>query len=122
VPAKWGKLRPKVRRFHFKSAPHAGMLMLPVGKIHLMLDGRLLLRCTLMRMLADGIHHPCLVGIGAALRRAARFRPDLGNLLRTRLSQKVVLWPDQAIPLAGYICHPNDPAAREELLGTLKSW
>jgi hypothetical protein len=48
--------------------------------------------------------------------------PDLGNLLRTRLSQKVVLWPDQAIPLAGYICHPNDPAAREELLGTLKSW
>jgi hypothetical protein len=35
---------------------------------------------------------------------------------------KVVLWPDQAIPLAGYICHPNDPAAREELLGTLKSW
>ena len=56
---------------HFKSAPHAGMLMLPVGKIHLMLDGRLLLRCTLMRMLGDGIHHPCLVGIGAALRRAA---------------------------------------------------
>jgi hypothetical protein len=47
--------------------------------------------------------------------------PDLGNLLRTRLSQKVVLWPDQAIPLAGYMCYPNEPAAREELLGTLKS-
>ncbi len=48
--------------------------------------------------------------------------PDLGNLLRTRLSQKFVLWPDHAIPLAGYMCYPNEPAAREELLGTLKSW
>lgn len=48
--------------------------------------------------------------------------PDLGNLLMTRLSQKVVLWPDQAIPLAGYMCYPNKPTAREELLGTLKRW
>ena len=42
--------------------------------------------------------------------------PDLGNLLMTRLSQKVVLWPDQAIPLAGYMCYPNELTAREELL------
>jgi hypothetical protein len=47
---------------------------------------------------------------------------DLSNLFRTRLSQKVVMWPEQAIPLLGYMCYPNDPARREALLGTLRSW
>jgi hypothetical protein len=48
--------------------------------------------------------------------------PDLNNLFRTRLSQTVVMWPEQAIPLLGYMCYPNDPAARDDLLRTLRSW
>jgi hypothetical protein len=47
---------------------------------------------------------------------------DLDNLFRARLSQTVVMWPQQAIPLLGYMCHPNDPAARDDLLRTLRSW
>src|SRR6266404_7599179 len=47
---------------------------------------------------------------------------DFNNLFRTRLSQKVVMWPEQAIPLLGYMCCPNDPAGREALLHTLRSW
>ena len=47
---------------------------------------------------------------------------DFNNLFRTRLSQKVVMWPEQAIPLLGYLCCPNDPAGREALLHTLRSW
>src|SRR6266436_4100183 len=42
---------------------------------------------------------------------------DFNNLFRTRLSQKVVMWPEQAIPLLGYMCCPNDPAGREALRG-----
>ena len=34
--------------------------------------------------------------------------PDLDNFIRTRLSQTVVMWPEQAIPLLGYMCYPND--------------
>jgi hypothetical protein len=48
--------------------------------------------------------------------------PDLGYLFRARLSQTVVLWPEQAIPLVGYMGCPNDPAARDEAIGTLKEW
>ena len=47
---------------------------------------------------------------------------DLNNLFRTRLSQTVVMWPEQAIPLLGYMCYPNDQAARDALLHTLRSW
>ena len=47
---------------------------------------------------------------------------DLENLLRSRLSQTVVLWPDQAIPLVGYMCSPNDPKARDESRHILESW
>ena len=47
---------------------------------------------------------------------------DLNNLLRTRLSQTVVMWPAQAIPLLGYMCYPNDSVARDALLRTLRSW
>ena len=35
---------------------------------------------------------------------------DLDNLYKFRLSQDVVLWPEQAIPLLGYMCWPNDPS------------
>jgi hypothetical protein len=48
--------------------------------------------------------------------------PDLANLERTRLSQKVVMWPDQAIALVGYMAWPNEPALREESLRILRSW
>jgi hypothetical protein len=47
---------------------------------------------------------------------------DLNNLLTTRLSQTIVIWPEQAIPLLGYICCPNDPPARDSLTRTLRSW
>jgi hypothetical protein len=47
---------------------------------------------------------------------------DLDNLFRARLSQTVVMWPQQAIPLLGYMCYPNDPVARDALLRTLRSW
>src|SRR5258708_13850993 len=38
---------------------------------------------------------------------------NLEHFLRARLSQTVVMWPDQAIPLAGYMAWPNDTAARD---------
>jgi hypothetical protein len=39
--------------------------------------------------------------------------PDLENFITTRLSQTVVMWPDQAIALLGYMCHPvTGPRAR----------
>jgi hypothetical protein len=42
--------------------------------------------------------------------------------VRSRLSQTVVLWPEQAKTLLGYICYPNDPEARDALVLTLRSW
>ena len=48
--------------------------------------------------------------------------PDLDNFIRTRLSQTVVMWPEQAIPLLGYMCYPNDREARDDFLLTLRSW
>jgi hypothetical protein len=48
--------------------------------------------------------------------------PDLHNFVRTRLSQTVVMWPEQAIPLLGYMCCPNDTEAREAVVLTLRSW
>jgi hypothetical protein len=47
---------------------------------------------------------------------------DLENFLRTRLSQTVVMWPDQAMPLAGYMGWPNDPAARGSAVEILRQW
>ena len=41
-------------------------------------------------------------------------KPDLSNFLRQRLSQTIVLWPEQAIPLVGYMAWPNEPAARDD--------
>ena len=48
--------------------------------------------------------------------------PDLENLLRARLGQMIVLWPDQAIPLVGYMGWPNHVAARDEALRILRNW
>lgn len=47
---------------------------------------------------------------------------DLENFLRSRLSERVVMWPCQAIPLLGYMCHPNGEGARENLMKVLRSW
>jgi hypothetical protein len=47
---------------------------------------------------------------------------DLENFFSTRLSSTIVMWPDQAISLLGYMCHPNDNPAREKLMGTIRSW
>ena len=47
---------------------------------------------------------------------------DLENLLRSRLSQTVVLWPDQGIPLLGYMMWPNEPTERDEALRTVRGW
>ena len=48
--------------------------------------------------------------------------PDTENFLRTRLGNTVAMWPDQAIPLLGYMCHPNDETARQNLMGIVRSW
>jgi hypothetical protein len=47
---------------------------------------------------------------------------DLEYLLSTRLSQTVVMWPDQAVPLLGYMCYPNDEAARDKLICDVRDW
>jgi hypothetical protein len=47
---------------------------------------------------------------------------DLEHLVGSRLSQTLVIWPNQAVPLLGYMCHPDDAAAREKLIGILRSW
>jgi hypothetical protein len=47
---------------------------------------------------------------------------DLDNFIETRLSNTVVMWPDQAIALLGFMCHPNDGAARNALTGILRAW
>src|SRR5262245_9473913 len=47
---------------------------------------------------------------------------DLENLFRSRLSQTVVLWPDQGIPLLGYMMWPNDPTERDEAMRAVRSW
>ena len=48
--------------------------------------------------------------------------PGLANFLRQRLSQTIVLWPEQAIPLVSYMAWPNEPAARDAGLRMLRSW
>jgi hypothetical protein len=47
---------------------------------------------------------------------------DLGNFIRTRLSQLVVMWPEQAIPLLGYMCSPNDSERRDQVRWMLSTW
>ena len=47
---------------------------------------------------------------------------DLDYLYQYRLNQDVVLFADQAIPLLGYMCWPNDPKRRDQLMRTVRSW
>jgi hypothetical protein len=41
---------------------------------------------------------------------------DLGLLIKERLIRDLVVWPDQAVPLVGYMSWPNDPIMRERWL------
>ncbi len=47
---------------------------------------------------------------------------NLKGLLTARLNEEVVLWPCQAIPLLGYMCHPNDETERHGVVNLLCSW
>jgi hypothetical protein len=47
---------------------------------------------------------------------------DLETLFAARLNDTVVMWPCQAIPLLGYMCHPNDEAERHGLVSLIRSW
>jgi hypothetical protein len=47
---------------------------------------------------------------------------DLETLFAARLNETVVMWPCQAIPLLGYMCHPNDDEERHGLVSLLRSW
>src|SRR5215475_10055164 len=38
---------------------------------------------------------------------------DPGFLIKDRLIRELVLWPDQALPLVGYMAWPDDPIMRE---------
>jgi hypothetical protein len=41
---------------------------------------------------------------------------DLGLLIKERLFRDLALWPDQAVPLVGYMAWPNDAIIRERWL------
>ena len=47
---------------------------------------------------------------------------NLEHLFKSRLTQKLMLWPEQAIPLAGYAAQPSNAMARGELQDILKGW
>lgn len=47
---------------------------------------------------------------------------DLETLFSARLNETVVMWPRQAIPLLGYMRHPNDEAERHGFVSLLRSW
>ena len=47
---------------------------------------------------------------------------DLENFLITRIRETIVMWPSQAVPLLGAMCHPNDEAERDKLKDILRSW
>jgi hypothetical protein len=47
---------------------------------------------------------------------------NINHFLIIRLSQTTVMWPNQAIPLLGYMCYPNNAEERYALTRTLRSW
>jgi hypothetical protein len=47
---------------------------------------------------------------------------ELDYFVRARLGQTIVAWPEQSIPLLGYMCYPNDAEARDPLLVMLRNW
>jgi hypothetical protein len=47
---------------------------------------------------------------------------DFEHFIRTRLNQAIVLWPEQAIALVGYMGWPNDPEARTKSVAVVQGW
>jgi hypothetical protein len=47
---------------------------------------------------------------------------DLGTLIKTRLTNEVVIWPKQAIPLVGYMAWPNNSLARNNWDEVAQKW
>jgi hypothetical protein len=47
---------------------------------------------------------------------------DFDFFVRSRLTQSIVLWSEQAIALVGYMAWPNDPDARAASEGVLRGW
>jgi hypothetical protein len=47
---------------------------------------------------------------------------DFDFLVRSRINQAIVLWPEQAFPLAGYMGWPNDLEARAASVQMLRDW
>ena len=43
-------------------------------------------------------------------------------MIRSRLSQAIVLWPEQAIALVGYMGWPNDPEGRAASSALVRAW
>jgi len=48
--------------------------------------------------------------------------PDFEHFLRTRLNQAIVIGPEQAFALIGYMGWPNDPQTRAEAVAIVRSW
>ena len=48
--------------------------------------------------------------------------PDFDFFVRSRLSQAIVIWPEQAFSLVGYMGWPNDPDARAASVRILRGW
>ena len=47
---------------------------------------------------------------------------DFDFFVRSRLNQAIVIWPEQAIALVGYIGWPNDPEARAKSVAVVQGW
>ena len=48
--------------------------------------------------------------------------PDFDFFVRSRLNQAIVIWPEQAFSLVGYMGWPNDPNARAASVRILREW
>jgi len=48
--------------------------------------------------------------------------PDFDFFVRSRLNQETVIWPEQAIPLVGYMAWPNDPEGRAASVAIVRGW
>jgi hypothetical protein len=47
---------------------------------------------------------------------------DFDFFIRSRLNQAIVIWPEQAIALVGYMGWPNDPEARVKSVAVVRGW
>ena len=48
--------------------------------------------------------------------------PDFDFFVRSRLNQAIVIWPEQAFSLVGYMGWPNDLNARAASVRILREW